>query len=318
MSVNEKMTAIADTIRSFTGKPGKLGLDDMPGAINEAVAANGYDAGYSKGYEEGEEIGYQNGYKDGYDSGETAGWNDGYEVGNTDGKAEGKEEGIEEGIEEGKQAEYDRFWDAYLTKLYGLCYIFSGSGWNNKTFNLPIGTVLSSANCYSKTASQMFLGAWITDLKGICEERNITLDFSATTGFSQAFCDCKITAVPTIDTRSASNVGNMFWNANELVTVEKLILKNDGSQSCTNTFNGVPALQNIVIEGKFGKSVDVKTATKLTRASIESFVNSLSDTATGQTLTLSKTAVESAFGSTTAAEWTALVATKSNWTISLV
>lgn len=234
------------------------------------------------------------------------------------GYSSGYADGNDDGIEEGKQAENDRFWDAFLTKLYSLSYLFAGSGWTDETFQPPNGTVISSANCATKVASHMFQGAYITDLKSICEERNITLDFSATTGFSQAFCDCQITAVPTIDTRSASNVGNMFWNVQTLKTVEKLILKNDGSQSCTNTFNGVPALQNIVIEGKFGNSVDVKTATKLTKASIESFVSSLSDTTTGKTLTLSETAVESAFGSTTAAEWTALVATKSNWTISLV
>jgi hypothetical protein len=53
----------------------------------------------------------------------------------------------------------------------------------------------------------------------------------------------------------------------------------------------------------------------LTKASFESVVAALSPTVTGQTATFSKKAKEAAF---TADEWAALIATKSNWTFSLV
>lgn len=43
MSVNEKMTAIADSIRAKTGKAGKLTLDDMPSAIESIVGGGGAD-----------------------------------------------------------------------------------------------------------------------------------------------------------------------------------------------------------------------------------------------------------------------------------
>lgn len=71
--------------------------------------------------------------------------------------------------------------------------------------------------------------------------------------------------------------------------------------------------------------VSFQHSENLTADSIKSIVEGLSDTATGQTLTLSKTAVNKAFETSegandgsTSAEWLALIATKSNWTISLV
>ena len=98
MSVNEKMTAIADTIRSYTGKSGKLKLEDMPGAINEAVSANGYDAGYLSGYADG----------------------------------------VNDGVADGMQAEYDRIWDAIQSngnrKYYDQAFADSSGTWNDETF----------------------------------------------------------------------------------------------------------------------------------------------------------------------------------------
>ena len=293
MSVDSKMTAIADTIRSYTGKSGKLGLDDMPGAINEAVAANGYDSGYSKGYAEGEASGYQNGYA----------------------------EGNEDGIADGKQAENAQFWNNYLNHRtrYSLSTLFVGNGWNDDTFCPPMGTVISAKGYSNKYADQLFMNSKITDLKGICERRNVTIDLSQATRFSQILSDSTITTFPTVDTRCAPTLHNIFYAPQQLVTVEKLILKEDGSQTYNdNSFLLCVKLQNIVIEGKIGNSLKINGAPVLSKDSITSFVNALLDTASSQTLTLSKTAVESAFGSTTAAEWTALVATKSNWTISLV
>ena len=69
MSVNEKMTAIADTIRRHTEKTEKLTLDNMPEEINSACMTNylngtieGYNDGYSVGYDEGKILGADEGY----------------------------------------------------------------------------------------------------------------------------------------------------------------------------------------------------------------------------------------------------------------
>ena len=86
----------------------------------------------------------------------------------------------------------------------------------------------------------------------------------------------------------------------------------------TQWFGWCIALETIAFDGTIGKSIDFQYSTKLTKASILNIFSVLSSTVAGQTLTLSKTAVTNAFGSTTATEWTNLVATKTNWTISLV
>lgn len=64
---------------------------------------------------------------------------------------------------------------------------------------------------------------------------------------------------------------------------------------------------------------------KLSKPSITSIINCLSTTTSGLTVTLSKTAVNNAFETSegvadgsTSQEWLNLVATKTNWTISLV
>ena len=67
-------------------------------------------------------------------------------------------------------------------------------------------------------------------------------------------------------------------------------------------------------QGKINVSISFEWLA-LDKASTTSVVNALSSTATGQTATFNKTAKEAAFTDT---EWSELIATKSNWTISLL
>lgn len=65
MSVNEKMTAIADAIRTKTNGTEKLTLDDMPIEIDRACwsyYSDGEEIGYEYGYEEGKTEGVEEGY----------------------------------------------------------------------------------------------------------------------------------------------------------------------------------------------------------------------------------------------------------------
>lgn len=55
MGVNEKMTAIADAIRSYTGGTDKLNLDNIAEGVNDAYNVGVYDAGYAKGHAEGKQ-----------------------------------------------------------------------------------------------------------------------------------------------------------------------------------------------------------------------------------------------------------------------
>lgn len=80
------------------------------------------------------------------------------------------------------------------------------------------------------------------------------------------------------------------------------------------TFLNCTALKEIRIAGTIGLSVDFQYS-PLSKASIESIMAALSDTTTGTSVTFSNIAVNAAF---TTDEWNALVATKPNWTVTLV
>ena len=81
-----------------------------------------------------------------------------------------------------------------------------------------------------------------------------------------------------------------------------------------NMFTNCTSLENIKITGPMYGNVNFQWC-PLTADSMRSVVSALSDTATGRAATFNKAAKEAAF---TDEEWAALIATKQNWTISLV
>ena len=116
---------------------------------------------------------------------------------------------------------------------------------------------------------------------------------------------------------------NMFNGCSSLTTIQQLDLT---SGSYINTmFTGCTSLVNLTMTGTIKSSgFNVSPCTKLSKASITSIINVLSSTTTGKSVTLSLTAVNTAFETSSGAgdgstseEWTTLIATKSNWTISL-
>lgn len=91
-------------------------------------------------------------------------------------------------------------------------------------------------------------------------------------------------------------------------------------------FEDCRALVNITFEGVIGQNgINLQYSPLLSKASITSIINALSNTTTGLSITLSKAAVNEAFrvspgvaDGASSTEWLNLVATKPNWTISLV
>ena len=146
MSVNEKMTAIANAIREKTIITEPLTLDAMAENI-PFVYEHGYVAGNNDGFATGEEMGYSRGY----DEGQTIGYVNGYSMGS----------------EAGKKAEYDAFWD--VLQNYGnedganYYYKFSYTGWNDDNFNPKYPLICATGTTQGKA---LFYGnANITDTK---------------------------------------------------------------------------------------------------------------------------------------------------------
>lgn len=208
-----------------------------------------------------------------------------YETGYEKGKAEGgdTEAAYNNGFEKGKQTEQNKIWSRLQSDGAALNYawMFAYSRFSDDTYN-PMYDIICSES--SGSGQNVFYATKLTDTK---------VDIYA----------------------NSLNITGMFYWARNLITIRKLVLYE--TTECKNAFTDCAALKNITIEGVIGDNFNI-SASPLTKESITSIIDALSATVSGKTVTFSETAVNNAFGSSTSEEWLNLIATKSNWTISLV
>ena len=243
-------------------------------------------------------------YETGYAEGEKVGYADGYTQGEQDGYVKGETEGYAKGEADGKTAERDEFWKNYQNEgnVTQGAYMFAHNGWDDHTFE-PRYSLLKLTRC-----DNMFNTCAVTDLKGILERQGVVFDFSQCVNMGSAFSYSKITVLPTISTVSASNLANLFYYSTALHTIDKLILKDDGTQTFSGAFGSCRALANIVIEGKIGNNINFSPC-PLTHDSLMSIINHLATVSTTKTLTL---------GATNLAKLTdaeKAIATEKGWTL---
>ena len=180
----------------------------------------------------------------------------------------------------GVQAEYDRFWDELQQNGNRRNYWGAFASWTDEIFKPKYPIIANTSN------SMFYLST--------------------------------VTYIPTIDVSSAVGLINTFDYATEVVKIEKIILKADGSQRVQGGFNSCRALEEVRFEGVIGASISFKESTKLSRDSVVNIFAALSESASGQTLALSSSALTAAFGGSSSEEWQTLRATRPNWTISIV
>lgn len=232
---------------------------------------------------------------------------------------------VTEVYEAGKQSQYDAFWDAFQVNGTRVNYERAfANGWDEKSFD-PKYSMKPTAAAYmfSNNVAQV-------DLRELLNRRGITLDFSGIgNNIGYAFSSCKLTALPAIDLTSITagdyRTAGIFGWTNNLHTIDKIIIKDDGSTPFNAWFDAASALVEVRFEGVIGQSgLRFSQSTKLSKASITDVMEHLSTTTSGLTVTFSTTAVNTAFetadgaadGSTSEA-WLALVNSRPNWTISL-
>lgn len=213
-------------------------------------------------------------------------------------------ENVPKVYEAGKQAEYDDFWDVYqengAVKSYNCS--FGGTGWDDVTFK-PKYPILPSS------AERMFQYSGITDIT------KVDIDFSNCESAIQCFNTSLVKYVGVMDCRKLIDFKYLFTQAQLLKSIEKLILSSEKTQLFDRTtFQNCAQLTTIAMEGTIKSDFDIHWS-PLTKESITSIVNALSAAETGKTVSFSQAAKEAAF---TEEEWAALIAAKSNWTISLV
>ena len=175
----------------------------------------------------------------------------------------------------GKRKFYDDFWDVFQD--YG-----------NRT------------NYYMAfQAGTMYPNGYWDDFKGTYNPKYVIKCGSGEYAAQKVFANNAgiHTTMVDIDCSQATRMLQTFYDCAYLKTIKKLIVNEN--IFFNNTFGKMPNLQNITIEGVIGNSIDFTSSTKLSKASIISIINHLSSTVStesGKTLSLSKTAVNTAFG----------------------
>jgi hypothetical protein len=205
--------------------------------------------------------------KQDYDEVYTAGYDKGkLEGGNT-------EEAYDNGYTDGKQAEWSEFWDSIQDNGNRASYsrAFGSTIWNDTNFKPKYDIKTTSAY-------MMFSYSQITDLAQILEDCNVKLDLSQCTSITDAFSYGTITHIPELDLRSLTKIDFGTYNSYGLRTIDKIILREDGSQLfissalAPNSFS----LKNIIFEGTIGSSM-ILTNKALSVDSLMSIINHLQD-----------------------------------------
>ena len=244
------------------------------------------------------------------------------------------DEVYDKGILEGDKNVWGLFQNFGQPKSYCCAFV----GWDEKYFYPKYDIVFregsgaddtgSATSVFRRFQSETVNGVELKkpiDLAQRLEECGVILDTSRVQSFTYTFSFSNISRVPIIDISNAPSMGYMLFYHSKVETIDKLILKDDGSQSGnSNNFEGCSNLKNITIEGVIGSTFNIRWSTLLEKESIKSIVNALSSSITGQSVIFSKTAVNNAFGINVddpstypeGSEYYKLRQSKENWTFS--
>jgi hypothetical protein len=209
---------------------------------------------------------------------------------------------------------YDEFWDIYQdggNRTY-YQYGFCGAGWNKNNFNpkYPIKIVGSGESSFRRFNHGNYFASKMADLS------QFNIDWSECTSLNYAFRSARIGDTGLIDATGCTALTNTFENEGG-GAIYKITLKVNKGLTYTKAFVNQANLTDLIFteDSEIGNSgIDLSASTLLSKASFQNIISALSSTTSGKSITFSKTAKANAF---TDEEWSALVATKSNWTINL-
>ena len=226
----------------------------------------------------------------------------------------GYDEGYAQGVVEGKQAEYDYFWDNLQN--YG------------KRTNLQR---FLADTAFEHIDPKYFVKATNADnLMSSAKAVSVNwekFDLSSVSSLYSAFAHCaNLKSVDTdlaVANETATFLNAVFRNCTSLVRVQKITAF--PSAVWGGSFDKCAELVDITFDGTIGANgLDMHWSTKLSKASIISIINVLSDETSALTVTLSLDAVKKAFETAPGAndgnvsdEWGELNRLKSNWSIAL-
>lgn len=254
----------------------------------------------------------------------------------TEGAFEGAQAKYEEGVADGKQAEYDAFWDALQLNGQRREYSNFGAGvyvpseiWLNPKYPFVLkGSAQNFMRDFNTSVSASYggpgghrapvdLSGWKIDTSEVADAqylfcnasvKNLTLDLSNATSLLMVFNG---------GNRGLSN--NITLKVSEKCTsYSNAFYHNKNENWCTDVVRFAEG--SVIAAGNLNLS-----HCNQSKVSLASVINALSSATTGLTVTLRLDAVKKAFETAegandgnTSDEWTALAATKPNWTINLI
>lgn len=225
---------------------------------------------------------------------------------------------------QGIEGSNDKFWDAfqeYGKKTY-YAYCFNNQSYVGAWFYPKYDIKPKDAGFFMRE-TKFFSDETKLDLVERLNECGVTIDFSNCANVGYSFFNARISHLPEINITKAENSGNSLLFGMYIETIDKFIFNEN--QTLNNTFGYCSALKNIVLEGVYkAGGLNMQWSTSLSKDSIISVINCLATDTSGLTVTLSLQAVNKAFETSegandgsTSKKWTDLIATRSNWTISL-
>jgi hypothetical protein len=221
-------------------------------------------------------------------------------------------ENVPKVYESGKKSQYDEFWDAFQRNGTRTNYTYAFQYWG-QDYIRPKYKIVPTIRCLH----QLF--QYNPNLKKV---ESAFFDFSqmeaavsTNTGAYNTFAYCE-------GLEEVEDIGfppyyysETFYKCSKLHTIA-CINSNDNTVYSQYVFWQCISLVNLTVNGTIGQNnFNLQWSTKLSKESITSVVNALSENKSGLSVMLSKAAVNNAF---TTSEWDALEKTKTNWTISLV
>ena len=233
-------------------------------------------------------------------------------------------ENVPKVYEAGKETQHTEFWNGVenSVKAKGYAYLFAGKGWNDTTFK-PTFDIAPTGS-----ANNLFYASNISNIKQSLKDCGIKLDLSRATSATTAFNVTATTALPEIDLRNCTAHNSVFAWSGSLQSIDKVYFAE--GVAVTSCFQDCGNLTHVMFGGTFASTgLDLQWSTRLDDESIVSIIDALSLETSGLSITLSKQAVNKAFGididdestympGSAGEEFYFKICTKDNWTINYI
>lgn len=181
----------------------------------------------------------------------------------------------------GKNARDIEWWNAYLAPMNNgnpNNYLFAGSAWNSKTF-YPNQDIIIKNNATALFNRFSWNVNPTLDLAQRLEECGVKaeIDCSQASAVSDMFYYAWITRVPPLNLNSTkySSLTSLFQSS-KMVTVDELIIRDDGANTFSNAFTSATALKNIKITGVIGRTISFSDC-PLSVESLKNIISCLKD-----------------------------------------